>query len=150
MKIRVMVLGIVAGAAIALTPTHTSAQQGQARMQGQMEMQGQMQDLTERERLERMREHMVDGMRRMAVGMDAVQKRIAAIDRGEPDAAPPVEGMMGMGMGRGHAMGQGQAMGHGQGQGMGQGQRARDGSAPGCPNMQPAEDGAPAEQGGGT
>lgn len=139
MKIHMTLLGFVAGAAVALTPTHVFAQQ----MQGQM--QGQMQDLTERERLEQMREHMVDGMRRMAVRMDAVQKRIAAIDRGEPDAAPLPEGM-GMGQGmmgqrRGHAMGQGQRMGQ-----QGQGMRARDGSGPDCPNMQPAEDAAAAEQ----
>ncbi len=135
MKIRIMLLAFVAGAAVALTPSQVFAQQGQ--MQGQM--QGQVQDLTERERLEQMREHMVDGMRRMAVRMDAVQKRIAAIDRGEPDAAPLPEGM-------GQGMGQGQGMGHAMGQGM----RARDGSAPDCPNMQPAEDAAAAEQGGDT
>lgn len=134
MRIHVMLVAFVAGAAVALTPTHVFAQQGQ--MQGQM--QEQMQDLTERERLEQMREHMVDGMRRMAVRMDAVQKRIAAIDRGEPDSAPLPEGM---GMGQGMGQGQGHAMGQGQGQKMGQGQgmRARDGSAPDCPNMQPAE-----------
>ena len=139
MRIDMALLGFVAGAAVALTPTHVFAQQ--------MQMQGQMQDLTERERLEQMREHMVDGMRRMAFRMDAVQKRIAAIDRGEPDAAPLPEGMgMGQGMmgqGQGHAMGQGQRMGQGQGM------RARDGSGPDCPNMQPAEDAAAAEQGDG-
>jgi len=121
MRIQVMLLGFVAGAAFALAPTPVLAQQ----------MQGQMQDLTERERLEQMREHMVDGMRRMAVRMDAVQKRIAAIDRGEPDAAPLPEDM-------------------GQGMGQSQGMRARDGSAPDCPNMPAAEDAAAAEQGGDT
>lgn len=131
MRIHVMLLAFVAGVAVALTPTQVFAQQ----MQGQM----QMQDLTERERLEQMREHMVDGMRRMAVRMDAVEKRIAAIDRGEPDAAPLPEGM-------GRGMVQGQGMGHAMGQG--QGMRARDGSAPACPNMQPAEDAAAEKQGG--
>lgn len=55
-------------------------------------------ELTEQERLERMREHMVAGMRRMAVRMTAVQNRIRALERSEPDSAPPVEmgrGMMG-------------------------------------------------------
>ena len=137
MRIHVMLLGFVAGVAIALTPTHVFAQQ----------MPGQMQDLTERERLEQMREHMVDGMRRMAVRMDAVQARIAAIDRGEPDAAPMPESMgmgMGQGMGQGMGMGQGHAMG--QGRGMGQGMKASDGSGPGCPNMPAAEDAAEAGQ----
>ncbi len=48
-------------------------------------------DLTERERLERMRQHMVAGMRRMATRLAAVQDRILALDRGDPDAAPPVD-----------------------------------------------------------
>lgn len=62
--------------------------------------------LTERERLERMREHMISGMRRMAVRMTAVQKRIQALDRGEPDSAPPVEmGQMGRGMRGGNQQG---------------------------------------------
>lgn len=124
MRIHVILLGIVAGAAVALTPTHLLAQQAHR----------QMQDLTERERLEQMQEHVVEGMRRMAARIDAIQKRIAAIDRGEPDAAPMPEGM-GMGMGQGHGMGQGQGMGMGQAHGM----RARGGSGPACPNMSSPE-----------
>ena len=87
-------------------PAPQSMQRGQ--MQGQCQMQGQgMQgrsmlardQLTELERLERMREHMISGMRRMAVRMTAVQNRIQALERGEPEAAPPVEmGQMGRGM----------------------------------------------------
>jgi hypothetical protein len=124
-------LGLAAVTAVALTPTNLLAQRGSSdrpieseaeqTMRQQVEMQGQMHDLPERERLEQMRSHMVEGMRRMAVRMDAIEKRIAAIDRGEPGGAP----MPGMGMGMG--------MGQGQGQGM----RARDGSGAGagCPNM---------------
>ena len=72
--------------------------------------------MTERERLERMREHMISGMRRMAVRMTAVQERILALDRGEPDSAPPVE------MGR-----------------MGEGMQMRDGTGAACKQMPPAE-----------
>ena len=139
MRIHGVLLAFVAGAAVALTPGQVFAQQ----MQGQMDEHEQMQDLTERERLEQMRERMVDGMRRMAVRMDAVQKRIAAIDRGEPDAAPLPEGMgMGMGQGMGEGQGKGQGMREGHAMGDGQGMRARDGSGPPCPNMQPADDAA--------
>ena len=89
----------------ARTGDMSCGQKGEARagreMQGGKGMGGQgMKDgaqLTERERLEQMREHMIAGMRRMAVRMTAVQNRILALDRGEPDSAPPVEmGRMGM------------------------------------------------------
>lgn len=84
----------------------------QAMRRGQMQggQRGQMQgrqggaQLTEREQLEQMREHMISGMRRMAVRMTAVQNRIQALDRGEPDSAPPVE------MGHGMRAGGGQGM----------------------------------------
>lgn len=82
--------------------------------------------LTERERLEQMREHMVGGMRRMATRLAAVQQRILALDRGEPDSAPPVE------------MGRGMRSGGGRGMPMqGQGMQMRDGSGPGCVRSQP-------------
>jgi len=113
--------------------------------------------LAERERLEQMREHMVSGMRRMAVRMAAIQDRLAALERGDAGAPPVPGGAMGcqhgqdgemnaggQGMGRGTGQahqcqgmqqGQGQGMqqqGMGQGMQQGQGMRMRDGTGPGC------------------
>ena len=82
--------------------------------------------LTERERLEKMRENMIAGMRRMAVRMTAIQNRILALDRGEPDAAPPVE------MGR---MGRGMQMEDMQ---RGNGMQMRDGGGMDCKRAQPS------------
>lgn len=97
---------------------------------------------TERERLEQMREHMVSGMRRMAVRMAAVQDRLAALERGD-ESAPPVEGGgMGCACGQGMGMQQGQGMQQGmgmqQGRGQGQGMQVRDGTGPGCQAAPPA------------
>lgn len=118
--------------AAVVQPAPPSAQADQMRrgqMQGQQGRGQGMQAgarLTERERLEQMREHMVAGMRRMATRLAAVQQRILALDRGEPDSAPPVE------MGRGMRSGGGQGM-----QMQGQGMQMRDGSGPGCVQSQP-------------
>lgn len=126
------VLGQRGGSASSDEPPETveQAQPAPQAMQCGQRMQAGVR-LTERAQLERMREHMIAGMRRMAVRMTAVQNRIQALDRGEPDSAPPVEmGQMGQ-MGR---MGQGMRAAGQQGNGM----QMRDGSGMKCMREQAA------------